>query len=703
MKIDKGTLLQEGKYEIVSILGEGGFGITYLAIQKSLSRKVAIKEFFKKDCCQRDSETTMVTIGTDNNRIVFEQYKNKFIKEAQTISNLQHNQIIRIFDVFEENGTAYYVMEYLPGGDLSERIPQDGMDEQKGINYIIQIAEAMDFIHQNNVLHLDIKPSNILFRNQDVPVLIDFGVSKHYDSESGDATTNTVQGISDGYSPPEQYYLDGVKNFSPATDIYALGATFFHLLTGKRPPSANYVQNEGLPELPATVSSQSVETIKKAMSPRKVERFQDIKTFLASLQKPVNPVKPVVKPIVPEKKENELPKADSDKQPDDKLSWLSEKPRIYKDEAEKAKALLKAKNFAEQKAEQDYINGKKRTEQWISDNTKKPKPSPVVRYGIISIIVIALACIVLNVMIPDDPTPGETISEELNEIELSNKKMSKLEHDNDNIISLSSWKYVDLGLSVLWAKRNDVNFSKNQDVAGTYEHFYWGQEMDYVNSYSIENCKTWNMDITNISGNRDYDLCMQHGDGWRLPTKAEMEELLNKCKWEWTSQDNEYGYLITGPNGNSIFLKADGQWANKTHSFEGEQGYYLTSESNNPKACWILQFDANNRKIAPSMRYQGNSIRAVKDKNTSNVSGTMQDAIDFYENKKYTKAVPLFMKYAQQGNANAQVRLGYCYFFGQGVPQDYKKALFWFNKAAEQGYDDAKTAIETIKEEMKYQ
>ena len=110
LRID--SLLQGGRYKIVETLGQGGFGITYLAIQSGLERKVAIKEFFMKEFCERDEATSHVTLGTESNRETVNRFREKFLKEARNIARLNHPNIIRIFDVFEENGTAYYVMEY---------------------------------------------------------------------------------------------------------------------------------------------------------------------------------------------------------------------------------------------------------------------------------------------------------------------------------------------------------------------------------------------------------------------------------------------------------------------------------------------------------------------------------------------------------------------------------------------------------------
>ena len=214
-QLKNGTTLQGGKYKIISMLGRGGFGITYLAEQTMLDGKVAIKEFFFKEYCNRDEETSHVTIPTEGNREIVERFKAKFIKEARTIFKLNHPNIVRIFDIFEENGTAYYVMEYIEGESLGEMVKRRGaIAEATATRYILKAAEALEYIHGRNMNHLDIKPANIMINGKDESVLIDFGLSKQYDA-GGQQTSTMLLDISEGYAPMEQYKKGGVGEFSP--------------------------------------------------------------------------------------------------------------------------------------------------------------------------------------------------------------------------------------------------------------------------------------------------------------------------------------------------------------------------------------------------------------------------------------------------------------------------------------------------------
>lgn len=293
MSLQKNTILQNGKYKIINMLGQGGFGITYLAKQKvsitgalgaiDAEIDVTIKEFFMKDFCNREEGASLVTIPSTGSTQLVEKFRQKFIKEAQNISKLDHPNIIKVLDVFKENGTAYYVMEYIGGGSLLDLIKKNNaLNESDTLFYTKKIASALQYIHERNMNHLDVKPANVLLRNNGDIVLIDFGLSKNYDA-TGEQTTSTPIGVSVGYAPIEQSRIGGVGMFSPATDIYSLGATMYKMLTGITPLEASVIIDEGLPEMPSTISSQTRYVIEKAMQPRRKDRYQSIDDFLEAL------------------------------------------------------------------------------------------------------------------------------------------------------------------------------------------------------------------------------------------------------------------------------------------------------------------------------------------------------------------------------------------------------------------------------------
>ena len=342
------STLQGGKYRIIEKLGQGGFGITYLAENTLLEGKVAIKEFFFKEYCERDDSTSRMTIPTSGNREIVERFKQKFIKEAKTIFRLNHPNIVRILDVFEENDTAYYVMEYIEGESLSDMVTRRGaIPFAEAIGYVKAAAEALMYIHSKKINHLDIKPGNLMKRNDDGEiVLIDFGVAKQYDLATSQGTTTTPVGISCGYSPTEQYRKNGVQTFSPQSDVYSLAATLFKLLTGNTPPEAMEIQDEGLPvaELQAKhIPSTVISAIAMAMKGRH-ERTQSVELFIANFQKTEDSFNVV---------ENQQKTENIQKKEEARLPFGEDEIEALKDAEAQAMAEARAKVAAARKAREE--------------------------------------------------------------------------------------------------------------------------------------------------------------------------------------------------------------------------------------------------------------------------------------------------------------------------------------------------------------
>ena len=284
MQLQSGTYLQGDKYRIIKTLGNGGFGITYLAEHELAGRNVCIKEFFPKEYYNRDDDSRNVSLGSNGSAEIMGRFKEKFIKEAKTIARLDHPNIIHIHDVFVENNTAYYVMEYIEGESLGDVVRRCGpLAEKDAVEYIRAVASALDYIHQRRIMHLDIKPANVMLRKEDNrAILIDFGLSKQYDAE-GNQTSSTPLGISAGYAPMEQYKQGGVQEFSPETDIYSLGAALYYLVTGNVPPQAAVIVDSGIPALPAHLSSGVRNAIERSMEVQRRRRPHSVKEFLALL------------------------------------------------------------------------------------------------------------------------------------------------------------------------------------------------------------------------------------------------------------------------------------------------------------------------------------------------------------------------------------------------------------------------------------
>lgn len=286
-----GTLLKSPNqtYRIERVLGTGGFGITYLATGKVKYGNVyfnvnfAIKEHFM-DACFRDENGVDVHCTPSSMQFVA-QSREDFLNEAKRLQGIcvLSQNIVHVNEAFEANGTAYYVMEYLDGGNPGK------MDERAAIDLITQISKAIAILHDNKFLHLDIKPDNIVLKSDDngtsYPVLIDFGITKHFDENGNPTTSLGAKGLSLGYAPIEQ--SDCIYKFAPTLDIYAIGATLLYLLTGQNPPSSVHLLDEKQQELrqiiPSSVSPSTRSAILHAMHPNKKKRTQNVRDFLKDL------------------------------------------------------------------------------------------------------------------------------------------------------------------------------------------------------------------------------------------------------------------------------------------------------------------------------------------------------------------------------------------------------------------------------------
>ena len=296
MNLPNGYLLQKGKYKLKQVIGQGGFGITYKGIwhtevKGSLGAMrtevpVCIKEYFFKDYCVRDAYSFRVKVHSDTGKLLFDKFKEKLIKEAKILSEVHHPYIVNVLEVFEENNTAYIAMEYIAGNSLKDKLAKEGMlPEAEVLRYIHQIGEALQFVHQKNILHLDIKPSNILIDKDNNARLIDFGVSKRYDVGEQETST-TMLTLSKGFASIEQYDNEGIQSFSPCPDIYSLGATMYNLLTGKIPTESILRATRPLArprELNPAISEQTEQVILKAMEIIPANRYQSVEEMMNAL------------------------------------------------------------------------------------------------------------------------------------------------------------------------------------------------------------------------------------------------------------------------------------------------------------------------------------------------------------------------------------------------------------------------------------
>lgn len=271
-----GSTLQQGRYTIRGCLGKGGFGITYLATDQMLERTVAVKEFFLVGSTRHTQKVTPPTTFGAN---PFGEAKQRFMDEAKALASLQHPGIVRVLDVFEDNQTAYMVMDYVEGSSLAARLEQGPLRPAAAIKLAQSMAEALQVVHHAGLLHRDIKPDNILLEGGVRPVLVDFGSARAF---SQDQTVQHTRMVTAGYAAPEQYA--SAARFGPYTDVYGLSATLYHCVVGHAPPPAtDRLMGTSLPPLPADLPPQLSNAILNGLALRIDERPPTVQHFLALL------------------------------------------------------------------------------------------------------------------------------------------------------------------------------------------------------------------------------------------------------------------------------------------------------------------------------------------------------------------------------------------------------------------------------------
>ena len=558
MHLQQGTLLQGGKYKIERFIASGGFGCTYEAYHTLLDMRVALKEFFVSDFCNRDEKTGQVSVATKSKVELIDKLKKKFMDEARALFKMKHPGIVRVIDVFEENGTAYYAMEYIDGQSLSDVVKKRGkLPEAEAVGYIRQVAEALKYVHSLNRLHLDIKPGNIMLGKDGKAVLIDFGASKHYDDETGE-NTSTLLGINTkGYAPVEQVN-QSFKSFSPATDIYALGATLYKLLTGITPPPSTLLHSEeaSLEPLPSIISPATRKAVESAMQLLRKNRPQTVEAWMDML---VDEEKTNVDVVVPEPTQRPRPNPQPAPQP-------VSKPRPAR------------------------LSGWK----WIISG-------------------VAAAAIIISVAIWQ---PWNTVA-----TNQPNAEDSKVESTTGTLngydwvdLGLSvKWAMQNVGASSPSDNGGYFAWGETRPKSS----YTWSNCFDCLDDTG-DNWGTYNIGgKTSISPTSGHDTARENWGGtWRMPTNAECEELCDedKCTWTWTSQGGHDGYLVTSKiNGNSIFLPAAGRRGSLDTDSVGGSGYYWSStlSSSYSSSASYLQFYSSRHYTFDDNRIFGQSVRPV--------------------------------------------------------------------------------------------
>ena len=269
------------RFEMLGVVGQGGFALTYLAIDKQLEREVIIKEYFPNNLAQRDTDGATVIPTSDE---TYQEGLSSFYQEAQALSQLQHPNVADVISICRDNDTAYIVMPHYAGKDLEAYLQGKGepLSEKEAFDIMRPVLKALDYIHGEKVIHRDIKPANILMAERgkhSYPVLIDFGGARQF---VADVTQNYTQLLSLGYAPFEQYFKDGKQG--PWTDIYACAAVIYRMVTGAKPPDA--AERKAGQALNLILFRPAVNAvIQKALSENYQGRYQSAHEFEQAFEK----------------------------------------------------------------------------------------------------------------------------------------------------------------------------------------------------------------------------------------------------------------------------------------------------------------------------------------------------------------------------------------------------------------------------------
>jgi len=520
-----GTVLDSGqqRYRIVKVLGQGGFGITYQAVAKikvgnvTIDGFFAIKEHFISSFCGRQGES--VTIPNQSNVQEVNDSLNSFLTEAQRLNrlSLEHDGLVKVNESFQANGTAYYVMEYIGGENLRQyvkRQPAGRLSEAEALPIIHKVADAVGYLHRSQVTHLDIKPDNILLRDDGTPVLIDFGLAKHYDKKGKATSTLKVAGCSDGYSPLEQYA--GIDHFSPQADVYALAATLLYMLTGKDPRKASEMSSGQIEQsLPSEVSVTTRTAIIHAMQMVTANRTASVSQFSSELSA-----------------DNYTGETELTDGGDDGVVTVKRK--------------------------------EKRGFQW----SKK-----IVMYAAASAI--ALLLVIVGVVALSNSNDGESVyvgasalDKELEPDSEYLSEQSETDIEDEQEQHRVRKKAIDLGLpsGTLWANCNLGAISSEQDDGDKYAFGTIVSKEDYP-----ENTGDQYRDGESIIGTSADVVRIKWGDDWQLPSKDQFKELIDNCKFVVEAG----GYRVIGPNGNRMFLPYTRGNGSIGYYWSGNKGFVL--------------------------------------------------------------------------------------------------------------------------------
>ena len=569
LMLQAGSILH-GTYKIEKILGQGSFGITYLAEHTNLGKKVAIKEFFMKELNSRGEDGSITGMSDSS---LSQNYCQKFKKEAINLSRLDHPNIVRVTDSFSENGTFYYVMDFIEGQNLNDYIKSHYIDEAEAVSIIKSVADALIYMHEEkHMLHLDLKPGNVMRRNSDGHVfLIDFGLSKHYSTDGQPETSTTIGLGTAGYAPIEQGNQAKNGEFRPTIDVYALGATFYKLLTRETPPPASdLVSDDELLENKLRekgLSDNLIKVVTEAMCPNVRRRTQSIREFRdaltdCSVQTPESiQTKSAEKETIVVKKVTQTTDGEE---------------TVVADKGTKNSSLPTNKKAVEETYDEDDDE---------EDTSRKE-----IKYFIACLVPLVILYFVFSGF------RGCGGNKKLTSEQCADSIENTFEYPQN-----ASGKAVDLGLpsGTLWADRNlDALDETDEGML-----FIWGDPTGMNDTVKVPD------NVYNISGT-EYDIVKEKwGEDWCMPNLEQFNELHDQCSIKKIEKNNIKGYLVTGPNGNTLFFPFSSLYKDEYFlGWEYQMSWTDTREGDHALSCNIVDGFHNSD---PTLRF---TIRPVRSK-----------------------------------------------------------------------------------------
>ena len=665
-----------GTYTIDSVLGQGGFGITYLATELTTQRQVVIKENYPTQLAYREPGQYRVGPAGGGVETTYQAALQSFIHEAGVLTRLNHCHIAQVLTAFQALGTAYYVMDYIGGRALNEVAPSPQNITEKWLLSVLQpLLSALQYLHTlpQPLLHRDIKPNNILLLPDGTPVLIDFGLAR--ESESG--PTSLLAAFTPGYSPLEQ---NSKSKRGPWTDLYALGATCYFLLTRENPPDCHertdddpYRPLSQRPELRGRFSTAVLEGIDRALRMPRHERWQTAQAWLDSLH-------------------GKEPHAEV-------VSGCKSRPRRGKAVFAAALLLLAAAGTV------SYYQGHPAEE-------PAGEPEPDKR----TVNEMNLSRIMIQGVRLED-TPFEDVLDFLRGEARKNGLTLNFVYDDSAVPPGSPQPIVsNLALQAVSAKEflHYVCLKANcqyrvEDSAIVITPVISGnppQSQPVEKSDAPEDRESLIREVDQLVAAEQYEglverltplaeqgyapaqvrlgACYFHGHGVARDLHRAVEYFRKAAEQGYAAAQNSLGWCYQNGQGVPQDYAQAVQWYRKA----AEQGdaaaqnnlgarYFLgqgVPQDYAQAVQWVLK--AAEQGFAGAQNNLGFCYR--------NGQGVPQD---------YAQAVQWYRKAAEQGNAAAQNSLGTCYFLGYGVPQDYAQAVQWYRKAAEQGLAAAQNLL----------